>query len=460
MSGPKVVRIVTREEIEATCRQHIARLDEAIDALRAVAKRLNRLNAALEAELARQRQVLTRQFEAEQWMQLQKQAPELTASVRAQIDRLRTEAVAEAAAARTRHRRLAEGARSLINALEAQRLPVDPALRNAVTQALTADDNQVAAIQATMNAALRQLSQQPGHSANNDAQKAFVQRLAAGTEGQSLTGWLASLPQPVSRDTRLDRLLAEIATRGEAAALQAFTERAVAIMDQPDDHRRALLTDSLTLDVGRWVSERQQIERAIGRLQEARAELAPFTDPEATTVSQQITRALETNNHADADRLLAAAHDVAEHAAKRAAAEARRQAVLSGLAALGYEVRAGMTTAWAQDGRLVLRKPASDDYGVELGATPDLARLQVRLVGADQPQQPRNQERDRDQETIWCSEFRQLQEDLAKHGDNMVIERALEPGAQPVKSISMPFSSGNTHEIEQETPRNNYRTLR
>lgn len=460
MSGPKVVRIVTREEIETTCRQHIARLDEAIDALRDVAKRLDRLDAALEAELARQRQVLTRQFEAEQWTQLQKQAPELTASVRAQIDRLRTEAVAEAAAARTRHRRLAEGARSLVVALEAQRLPVDLALRNAVTQALAADDAQLATIQATMNAALRQLSQQPVSSASDDAQKAFVQRLAAGTEGQSFAGWLASLPQPVSRDTRLDRLLAEIATRGEAAALQAFTKRAVAIMDQPDDQRRALLTDSLILDAGRWVSERQQIERAMGRLQEARAELAPFTDLEATTVSQQITRALETNNHADADRLLAAAHVVAEHAAKRAAAEARRQAVLSGLAALGYEVRAGMTTAWAQDGRLVLRKPASDDYGVELGATPDLARLQVRLVGADQPQQPRNQERDRDQETIWCTEFSRLQDDLAKHGDNIVIERALEPGAQSVKTISMPFFSSNRGGTEQETPRSDHRKLR
>jgi hypothetical protein len=32
MSGPKVVRIVTREEIETICRQLIAGLDEAIEA--------------------------------------------------------------------------------------------------------------------------------------------------------------------------------------------------------------------------------------------------------------------------------------------------------------------------------------------------------------------------------------------------------------------------------------------
>jgi hypothetical protein len=40
-----------------------------------------------------------------------------------------------------------------------------------------------------------------------------------------------------------------------------------------------------------------------------------------------------------------------------------------------------MCTAWAQDGRLVVCKPNTADYGIELGASPDVARLQVRVVG-------------------------------------------------------------------------------
>ena len=48
------------------------------------------------------------------------------------------------------------------------------------------------------------------------------------------------------------------------------------------------------------------------------------------------------------------------------AATARRRAVLGGLAKLGYEVRETMATAWANDGRLVLRKPNANDYGIEL----------------------------------------------------------------------------------------------
>ena len=54
--------------------------------------------------------------------------------------------------------------------------------------------------------------------------------------------------------------------------------------------------------------------------------------------------------------------------------------MLEGLAALGYEVREGMATALAEKGRIVVRKPAATDYGIELGAPQGAARLQVRVV--------------------------------------------------------------------------------
>ena len=53
------------------------------------------------------------------------------------------------------------------------------------------------------------------------------------------------------------------------------------------------------------------------------------------------------------------------------AATARRKAVLGGLAALGYEVRETLATALAREGRIVVRKPGTQDYGVELAAPVD-----------------------------------------------------------------------------------------
>ena len=108
---------------------------------------------------------------------------------------------------------------------------------------------------------------------------------------------------------------------------------------------------------------------------------------------------------------------------RRAAAAARRRAVLGGLASLGYEIREGMDAAWANDGRIVVRRPGTEDYGVELAAPADVSRLQARLVGSDRPQAPRDAARDRDQETIWCGQFDQLRAIVAGEGGRIEIER-------------------------------------
>ena len=86
------------------------------------------------------------------------------------------------------------------------------------------------------------------------------------------------------------------------------------------------------------------------------------------------------------------------------AAVARRRAVLQGLASLGYEVTKGMATAWVEGGRVVLRKAANRDYGVELAGGAKSDRLQVRAVGFGSPGAVRDTSRDRDMETIWCDE--------------------------------------------------------
>jgi hypothetical protein len=104
------------------------------------------------------------------------------------------------------------------------------------------------------------------------------------------------------------------------------------------------------------------------------------------------------------------------------------------LAELGYEVRDTMATAWARDGRLVVQKPGATDYGVELGAPADLARLQVRLVGSDRPSVSRSAERDRDMETIRCSDFDRLSHLLGGRGGEMVIEHALDCSRCPLDS--------------------------
>ncbi|MBU7443407.1 hypothetical protein [Paraburkholderia fungorum] len=120
------------------------------------------------------------------------------------------------------------------------------------------------------------------------------------------------------------------------------------------------------------------------------------------------------------------------HEQQRQAAHARRDAILEGLARLGYEINDGMETAWARDGRVVVKNPALPGYGVEIGGQAEASRLQVRAVTLSAN---RDSARDKDVETLWCGDFGRLQELLVAEGDSLLIERALGVGEVPLKVI-------------------------
>ena len=123
-----------------------------------------------------------------------------------------------------------------------------------------------------------------------------------------------------------------------------------------------------------------------------------------------------------------------EEALRQHAAVSRREAVLEGLASLGYEVREGMETAWAEAGSVVLRKTATPGYGVEVGGRAEGGRLQVRAVSLSEAN---DRARDRDIETIWCGEFSRLRALLAEQGSELAVEKALGVGAVPLKTVAM-----------------------
>jgi hypothetical protein len=108
--------------------------------------------------------------------------------------------------------------------------------------------------------------------------------------------------------------------------------------------------------------------------------------------------------------------------------EARRRVVLKGLSGLGYEVTEGMSTSWAHEGHVVLRKAASPNYGVELSGNPDAGRLQMRAVAFESDGTGPDPRRDADAETIWCGDVGRLGERLAGLGGGLVIEKARPTG--------------------------------
>lgn len=451
MSGPKVVRIVTREEIQAICRGLMRAFELAAAQLLQQAKRTDLPRAALEKDIAVRRETLATLFNGGQWLALQKLAPAMMDYLAAEEKSIKLQVQAAAELARSKRRHLIDSARSLIMLLESAGKPVSDALRRVTKEALQADDQQFAFMQATIG---REIQQETGLGSGgpiSPKDTELAKRLSAGGNGQTVAEWLAirQVATPDAASARLDVLLAEIETNEDASVAKGFVARAAAILGEESEQRRALLTDSLILDAAASADRRHKQEAKFDQLRATQASLEGLATAPAQLMASSIAKALQARDTSGVDRLIAQGAALIDSETRDLAAVSRRRAILTGLASLGYEVREGMTTSWVRDGRILLRKPGSPDYGVELGAPADAARLQIRLVGSDRPTTPRSTQRDRDQEAIWCSEFGKLQDLIAKSSGELIIERAQPVGAVAVKTVAMGVSEGEVRDIDR-----------
>jgi hypothetical protein len=272
----------------------------------------------------------------------------------------------------------------------------------------------------------------------NAAATALAARLGAEESRRSVAEWIHAQPQPLAElEPRLQNLLAQVESQVAPDAAQSFTDRAGAIALEAEAGRRSLLTDSLALDLNEYLQRTRERDAQIASLLLARRALGGFGAARAVALVGQIDRAIESGGlSAQVGVLLKEAGRVAEEERRELVAGTRRRAVLAGLASLGYQVEERMELALPKDGRIVVHKPGSPDYGIELAAPADAVRMQVQLVGADRPTAPRDARRDADMETIWCSDLEKLRAVLSANGCDLLIERKIAVGAQPVKTVS------------------------
>lgn len=458
MSGPKVIRIRTREELEAICARLIAVYDSAANDLRRVLARSGALSAETEAELKSTRDAFGRLLKEGRFSDLQRQVTARIVFLQSEVARQEQLAIATAGRTRARRQQVTDAAASVADALRAAQLDVPPELEQVGKRAKGASDTTLGELQGIVDTAFRQLTRKVAPT-TPAASTELAGRLALGLAPvQTLAEWLAQRPASPSLDPRLVSLLAEMEATGDLQAAAKHTDQLERIERETSPDRRRLLGDSLLLELSESVSQLRRTRASRTRLEAAAAELLTLDDDAARALRTDIMDCLTAGTFAHAEKLLEAAKQTVADVDRRVAATARRTAVLKGLASLGYEIREGMVTAWETDGRVVVSKPGAVDYGIELGAPQDMDRLQMRVVGAERPQTPRTPERDRDQEVIWCSEVDELSRSLADVGDSFAIERALDIGAQPVKTVSSLGS--NWHQDDSEHRRRSAREQR
>jgi len=430
MSGPKVVRIVTREEIIAICEGHLRRLDQAIEVWVTSGKRIQELSDEEIAATMERRRQISALFAQNAFMDLQKQVPDEIAFLSADAGRRRQIAVDKIAQAKKRQRQGRDSATALITALKVRGIELPSELESSLNAIASGTELQNA--DATLARGFALLAPQEATDLS-DAQRAAVSSLMTGMEGQDFTGWKVSHTSgaPNPRIERIDHQIAELGTILVTDRMAEFVSRLRTIETMDSGSQQNLLLDSLILDLAAALEAAREHQVAMSELLALAADLRAGDLP-AVKLLERINNCSSSTALSVMTGLIDDCKAFITQSQQSRGAELRRDAILQGLAKLGYEVNEGMKTAWAKDGQVIAKKPSLPGYGVEIGGQAQSGRLQVRSVALTNN---RDTSRDKDVETIWCGEFTKLQELLAEHGDNLIIERALGVGAVPLKVV-------------------------
>lgn len=449
MSGPKVVRIVTREEIIAICEGHLQRLELVLARWQAQASKVGELNELECVATFARRDRLRALLAQERFAELQKAVPAEIEHLRRDLEDREERAIIRAAQRRQRELRLKENAATLLEALQARSEGTDQDVLRSLTQlanGIIKEDGE-----RLLAAGFAQLAKADQKETLSEAQRALAQQLKVDDTPNSLSEWMAARHPDTLPDIRLQRINRHIAELqllqgiDSAASFLHAQERAEA---EPESQRRNLLLDSLVLDLASSTRTFKNKRESLERLQDLASEMGTQAGTDYTALLSQISTCTTVTNLETIAGLTEQCEAFVGTHLQAEAALARREAVLSGLASLGYEVREGMATAWAETGKVVLRKVATPGYGVEVGGKADNGRLQVRAVALSGD---RDKTRDRDIETIWCSEFQRLQALLKDRGSELLIERSLSVGEVPLKEASASIQDAEAVIAQQKT---------
>ena len=449
MSGPKVVRIVTREEIIAICEGHLQRLERAVDRWQTQATRLGELSEQ-ERSASQERHARLRALLAEDRLaELQKAVPVEIEHLRRDLEEREERAITRAAERRQRDRRVRENAETLLGALQANPNSADQALLESLLQMASGASREDA--ERLLAEGFAHLSNADEEPTLSDTQRALAQQLKVDEPEVSLREWIAAREPDATRDVRLlriDRHIMELQLLQDAERAAPFLLALERAETETDAKRRNLLLDSLVLDLAASTRNFRRRRECLEQLQDLASEAKTYAGIEHATLLDQVSACTTDTDLSVTTGLIEQCKTLIASHLQGQAALARREAVLGGLASLGYEVREGMATAWAETGKVVLRKAATPGYGVEVGGKADNGRLQVRAIALSSD---RDKARDRDIETIWCSEFQRLQALLKDKGSELLIERALSVGEVPLKETNVSEAGVETIAGQQKT---------
>jgi hypothetical protein len=438
MSGPKVIHTVTIEQLREEARVQLALVAESMRLWQGAATGSEESTASRLGRLIEEQNRIEVALQADRFSDVTTRSQAVVAAIRQDIQRLHEEQDARNARSRVQERSLRQTAKTVLERCLRTGLAISKDHQEkleAVAKGQAFDVQEIATIVAGW---LEEVSGSD-HQRETDAQEALARSLS-GSSRESAAGELLNRLEAEFADPRIaaaEKQMAELARLGEQQAAEQFGQTLSTIVSSEPRSKsitRGLAFDSLGLELSRAV---KLARRRAELLTDLASELAAATATNDLKACQQAIldaeRALETRDLEQGRAHIERIRVIRETCQRARAANAARQTILSGLKKLGYEVREGMLTMWADKKRLAIRHPDKPGVALELAGTGDSGRMQTRMVAVEGA--ARDSRSDKQVEEEWCGNLKSLQEAVANAGGTVQIEKALAPGIQPLKVI-------------------------
>lgn len=417
MSGPKVVRVVTREEWEKRCKRSLDLLSRVIAKMSKAATAAGENDATV---MSMSQQVIAR-FNALLDGSKFEEAVSY-AEVQVSALQMRTSSYIEQAA----KNELLREQRKIRSRIQAQQwlnlnctFPVD--LLNDLER-ISKGQSTLRSVDELFSEAEHIFEQQSINTVSELSESArnLAVELSSGTTAGSYKHEETIDP----RVQAVTKCLSELRLLDDSM-YQSTCDEWICCQTEADASRKRIWTDSLISDITQILRETKHLSKIIDKA----SVLETLLDTNGITVTINLAQAIDNRDCASIEGWITQAEQALHQYEAKQAIATRRQSILSGLSELGYSVSEQMSVIWERDGRIVLERPQLAGYGVELSGRENIQLRPVAFTDA------RDKKRDRDVETIWCGDFAELRNQLQESGNHLDIVRHLPIGAAPLAVV-------------------------
>lgn len=448
LSGPKVVKIVTREEQIATCLALLAQLNHAVTQWSNECNRLGVIDNVDRDKVLSTKEKIEANLKNENFQQIQTQVPRELSFLAHDLERRRNQAAEASANEMQIIRQQRKNAEILLRELEKKSSTLDSGILNGLID-ISNSYEKIPYAEKILSEAFSLVTNKGLPQIITKEQRELAALLSPGETKQSFSDWLSKRShRQDDRVNKVDKKIAELQSYLDEESSSTFISRLRSIELESDQSLLNAQLDSLVIELSVAVEKAKQAEAILNNGYKLLANIKAVKDLNKDgnlhLVHRDLEEALSKKDLVAVSNAIEIGDGILSSANEKSAANNRRNAILSGLASLGYEVNESMNTAFAKKGRVVVQKPNLPGYGVELAGAPDAARLQVRAVTFTHS---RDQNRERDVETIWCNDFHKLQELISAKGGSVLIEKSLEIGAVPLHVVPAPDETVDTTDV-------------